>query len=74
MRGLVWFLDTWLNWDQNSQIVQFQALLLGKVPSSNTVPVLSYERFGTTRACVCLLGKGYKRKGTITPKGLCTKV
>ena len=45
MCGLVWFLNTWLNWDQDSQIVQFQALLLGKIPSSNTVPVPSYERF-----------------------------
>ena len=66
----VWFLNTWLNWEPN----RFQVLLLGKTPSPNTVPVLSFERFGTLvqRACVCLLGKeGYKRKGTVTPQGLC---
>ena len=31
---------------------------IGEIPSSNTVPVLSYERFGTTLVCVCLFGKG----------------
>ena len=72
---LVWFLNTWLKWDQDSPMVQFQALLLGKISSSNLVPVRSYEGFGTTRVRVCLSGKEvYRRKGTITPKGLYTKV
>ena len=48
MCGSVWFLNTWLNWEPN----RFQALLLGKTPSPNTVPVLNCERFGIT--CMCM--------------------
>ena len=45
------------------------------VVSSITVPVRSYEGFGTTQALVCLSGEEvFSRVGTLTPKGLCAKV